>query len=149
MHTQTYWLVNWHMYLSSRHILIRVRKSERLKLLYWRRCGTNKQAHWTVSFPQIVSRKLVGILKCFKICWFWNFLIRQIRIFSWERFEFVDISVTIHYYCSAWFCCRSRGQNDTIRCDTMRYDTRCYFNVRSKANMSQLNIPHGNRQLKV
>jgi len=23
------------------------------------------------------------------------------------------------------------------------YDTRCYFNVRSKANMSQLNLPHG------
>ena len=34
---------------------------------------------------------------------------------------------------------------------TIRYDTRCYFNVRSKANMSQLNLPHGtkkNRQLK-
>ena len=30
----------------------------------------------------------------------------------------------------------------------IRYDTRCYFNVRSKANMSQLNLPHGNRQLK-
>jgi len=25
--------------------------------------------------------------------------------------------------------------------DTVRYDTRCYFNVRSKANMSQLNLP--------
>ena len=23
-------------------------------------------------------------------------------------------------------------------------DTRCYFNVRSKADMSQLNLPHGN-----
>jgi len=27
---------------------------------------------------------------------------------------------------------------------TIRYDTRCYFNVRSKANMSRLNLPHGN-----
>jgi len=27
---------------------------------------------------------------------------------------------------------------------TMRYDTRCYFNVRSKADMSQLNLPHRN-----
>ena len=27
---------------------------------------------------------------------------------------------------------------------TIRYDTRCYFNVRSKANTSQLNLPHGN-----
>jgi len=23
------------------------------------------------------------------------------------------------------------------------YDMRCYFNMRSKANMSQLNLPHG------
>jgi len=27
---------------------------------------------------------------------------------------------------------------------TIRYDTRCYFNVRSKAVMSQLNLPHVN-----
>ena len=26
---------------------------------------------------------------------------------------------------------------------TTRYDTRCYFNVRSKADISQLNLPHG------
>jgi len=24
----------------------------------------------------------------------------------------------------------------------IRYDTRCYFNVRSKAGISQLNLPH-------
>jgi len=27
--------------------------------------------------------------------------------------------------------------------DTIRYDTRCYFNVRSKADICQLNLPHG------
>ena len=27
--------------------------------------------------------------------------------------------------------------------DRLRYDTRCYFNVRSKADISQLNLPHG------
>ena len=27
--------------------------------------------------------------------------------------------------------------------DTIRYDTRYYFNVRSKADISQLNLPHG------
>ena len=27
--------------------------------------------------------------------------------------------------------------------DEIRYDTRCYFNVRSKADMSQLNLLHG------
>ena len=26
---------------------------------------------------------------------------------------------------------------------TTGYDTRCYFNVRSKADISQLNLPHG------
>jgi len=31
----------------------------------------------------------------------------------------------------------------TVSYDTIRYDTRCYFNVRSNANMSQLNLPHG------
>ena len=29
-------------------------------------------------------------------------------------------------------------------CDTIRYDTRCYFNVRSTADISRLNLPHGN-----
>ena len=28
--------------------------------------------------------------------------------------------------------------------NTTRYDTRCYFNVRSKADTSRLNLPHGN-----
>jgi len=32
---------------------------------------------------------------------------------------------------------------------TVRYDTRCSFNVRSKADMSQLNLPHGNDNSKV
>ena len=31
------------------------------------------------------------------------------------------------------------------RCDGVRrYDTTCYFNVRSKADLSALNLPHGN-----
>ena len=28
--------------------------------------------------------------------------------------------------------------------DTTRDDTRCYFNVRSKSDMSRLDLPHGN-----
>ena len=35
------------------------------------------------------------------------------------------------------------SMDEQVRYDTIRYDTRCYFNVRSKANMSQLNLPHG------
>jgi len=35
---------------------------------------------------------------------------------------------------------QNSNQNKQI---TNKYDTRCYFNVRSKANMSQLNLPHG------
>ena len=37
-----------------------------------------------------------------------------------------------------------RVQTTHVRYDTLRYDTRCYLNVRSKADMSQLNLPHGN-----
>ena len=33
--------------------------------------------------------------------------------------------------------------NKSLILDTIRYDTRCYFNVRSKADISQLNLPHG------
>ena len=29
----------------------------------------------------------------------------------------------------------------------IRYDTRCYFNVRSKADISQLNLPHGTMEV--
>jgi len=37
-------------------------------------------------------------------------------------------------------------KDDTIRYDTTRHDTRCYFNVRSKADMvGQLNPPHVQR----
>jgi len=35
-----------------------------------------------------------------------------------------------------------------LRYDTIRYDTRCYFNVRSKADISQLNLPHGTDNIK-
>jgi len=31
---------------------------------------------------------------------------------------------------------------------TIRYDTRCYFNVRSKADISRLNLPHEDDKLK-
>ena len=34
--------------------------------------------------------------------------------------------------------CRDKGTSVTIR-----YDTRCYLNVRSKADISQLSLPHG------
>jgi len=32
---------------------------------------------------------------------------------------------------------------------TIRYDVRCYFNVRSKADISQLNLSHGTKNEKV
>ena len=37
---------------------------------------------------------------------------------------------------------RQRVRRRCIHQHTIRYDTRCYLNVRSKANMSQLNLPH-------
>ena len=37
---------------------------------------------------------------------------------------------------------------DILTFATIRYDTTCYVNVRSKANMSQLNLPHGTDNFK-
>ena len=37
-----------------------------------------------------------------------------------------------------------RARSLSLRRDTIRYDTRCHFNVRSKADTSQLNLPRGN-----
>ena len=39
-------------------------------------------------------------------------------------------------------CCVWRVTLPTLL-PNLRYDTRCYFNVRSKADISQLNLPHG------
>jgi len=41
------------------------------------------------------------------------------------------------------------GKSSWFWHDMIRYDTRCYFNVRSKADMSQLNLPHGTDNEKV
>jgi len=40
--------------------------------------------------------------------------------------------------------------NSVQKYDTIRYDTRCYFNVRSKADIGlcKLNLPHGTKKLK-
>jgi len=36
------------------------------------------------------------------------------------------------------------GSADSLsELQSSEYDTRCYFNVRSKADISQLNLPHG------
>jgi len=41
---------------------------------------------------------------------------------------------------------RQRGAPQPIQ--LLRYDTRCYFKVRSKDDTSQLNLPHVNQQLR-
>ena len=38
---------------------------------------------------------------------------------------------------------------ESLQLNTLRYDTRCYFNVRSKADISQLNLPHGTNDQKL
>ena len=47
--------------------------------------------------------------------------------------------------CGVGMVCLVFGRRLTLvgHHDTIRYDTRCYFNVRSKADISQLNLPHG------
>jgi len=47
-------------------------------------------------------------------------------------------------FCAVVADLREQHPNEYVfRKLAIRYDTRCYFNVRSKANMSQLNLPHG------
>jgi len=41
------------------------------------------------------------------------------------------------------FCEYVRRKSTLAILSFVRYDTRCYFNVRSKADISQLNLPHG------
>ena len=55
-----------------------------------------------------------------------------------------------HNKCTQWLVEGPHGRrSSTCRVHTRRYsqhtryDTRCYFNVRSKADISQLNLPHG------
>ena len=54
-----------------------------------------------------------------------------------------------HYSLPTKCCNFSISKNNKrIKCPTggnVRYDTRCYFNVRSKADISQLNLPHESR----
>ena len=53
--------------------------------------------------------------------------------------------------CSSQYSASLPGRTKTdnaIRCKKVR-GARCYFNVRSKANISQLNLLHGNGQLSI
>jgi len=63
-----------------------------------------------------------------------------------------DILADMTDTCSSWYSAAIAGRSsnyDDIYAehfplsDKLRYDTRCYFNVRSKADISQLNLPHG------
>jgi len=66
---------------------------------------------------------------------------RSHKYFELEIFQF---------YLWSWMMCTSRLADmeciariqHAIKVYTIRYDTRCYFNVRSKADMSRLNLPH-------
>ena len=57
--------------------------------------------------------------------------------------------LTVHSPLTVYYSAADRGAeycDERVRlcaCVTIRYDTRCYFNVRSKADMSRLNLPHG------
>ena len=69
-----------------------------------------------------------------------------------KLFDFNDISFPSHYLsfrisgpCNSFYCLghfKNVYDDDTIRHE-------CYFNVRSKADMSQLNLPHGTNNKKV
>ena len=52
--------------------------------------------------------------------------------------ETIDKDLFLKYFQS-----RLHGHLLKLYKRVLRYDTRCYFNVRSKADISQLNLPHG------
>ena len=65
-----------------------------------------------------------------------------------EVFQFdghrLAVYLTLLFNMCMWCGILPRNLLYTIRYGTTRYNTRCYFNVRSKADMSQLNLPQGN-----
>ena len=67
-----------------------------------------------------------------------NFLLCAAFQYPTETGEFFTYSRPKESSCNSVCLILVRVENFTIR-----YETRCYFNVRSKAIMSQLNLPHG------
>jgi len=59
------------------------------------------------------------------------------------RTHTLQLRIGIHTGLSVCLSVPSRDRSRGMRHIPIRYDTRCYFNVRSKADMSQLNLPHG------
>jgi len=57
---------------------------------------------------------------------------------SWNTDNAVDPTCILYKPISLWVKCETSETNVKPV-----YDTRCYFNVRSKADISQLNLPHG------
>ena len=94
------------------------------------------------------SRQTYRRAYCIFIYFFWFVLSLFICIFL--TVLFVSISQVIgcedrlrnDLYCVEWGV-KLYSNQPAYHIVTIRYDTRCYFNVRSKADISQLNLPHG------
>ena len=65
-----------------------------------------------------------------------RFVVARFRFSAPAFFEQHWTQIQPHYNCCDGDC-------------TIRYDTICYFNVQSKVDMSQLNLPHGTDNKKV
>ena len=65
--------------------------------------------------------------------------INQYKVYVCEQAKLWPYLLTAN---SSWPNFDSIG-NNTLYISPIRYDTRCYSNVRSKADMSQLNLPQG------
>ena len=91
--------------------------------------------------------------------WVYKYQSQNVRLSTRARENMFKQTSSIHdivvdksetYYTYAMFLCTACSWCVTIICTCTRYtiglqyDTRCYFNMRSKADMSQLNLPHGN-----
>ena len=99
-----------------------------------RRHGRYSSAHTLIHFlrshRQHPSRHLLYLLWCCSYS--------HLRPSCWYTVAYSDDFLRLF---PKYVHCNVSKQDTTY---TKRYDTRCYINVRSKANMSQLNLPPGN-----
>ena len=135
-----------------------------VELLYWLQqqtaterlqVDTSSTLDLLVISRAITSRHLSRPLQVFFSLWLmlpptFQLLHLILRYWLWSM---VCIAIHVHVPLMARMAVPLVCIQLLFRCWTkllksIRYDTRCYFNVRSKADISQLNLPHGNRQVK-
>jgi len=110
------------------------------RLATYARCCGIFNIHWTANLPEnLLVKKILKSVYIWQNCgdesvapFFWPTLY-SVCLFISYAFQLILLSSLFPYLPLPLHSLSF----------TIRYDTRCYFNVRSKADISQLNLPHG------